>query len=358
VANAASVRAGALIVLLTVLSIVVLHEAEALCVPVLLSVLLAYALEPIVKTVMRARVPRAAAALLVYSALLYGAAIAAHIVRAKARSFLDDLPATIAEMNAAIAPSKKTAGPLDRLQSAANDLQKTLEDTAQPSAISKVVPVRRFDARDYLLPAGVTATAVGFRVGVIGALTLLLLITGDLYKRKVIDIAGPRRADRQRTIDVINTIDRQIERFLLVRIVISVIVGAATGIGVAYVGLEHAFVWGVVAGVLNVLPFIGPAVAVALITLAAFLQFGTLERTAMAGGAALAVAALEGNLITPWLTGRAGELNTVAVFVSVLFWGWIWNMWGLLLAVPIMVAIKAAADHIEPLQPLGELLGR
>ena len=70
------------------------------------------------------------------------------------------------------------------------------------------------------------------------------------------------------------------------------------------------------------------------------------------------LAALEGNLITPWLTGRAGELNTVAVFVSVLFWGWVWNMWGLLLAVPIMVAIKAAADHIEPLQPVAELLSR
>ena len=68
--------------------------------------------------------------------------------------------------------------------------------------------------------------------------------------------------------------------------------------------------------------------------------------------------ALEGNLITPWITGRAGELNTVAVFVSVLFWGWMWSVWGLLLAVPIMVSIKAAADRIEPLQPLGELLGR
>ena len=97
---------------------------------------------------------------------------------------------------------------------------------------------------------------------------------------------------------------------------------------------------------------------VALITLVAFLQFNTLEMTAAAGGWAGLVAVLEGNLISPWLTSRAGELNTVAVFVSVLFWGWMWDVWGLVLAIPIMVAIKAAADHIEPLQPLGELLGR
>jgi len=80
--------------------------------------------------------------------------------------------------------------------------------------------------------------------------------------------------------------------------------------------------------------------------------------TLEAGSLAAVIAALEGNLVTPWLTGRAGELNTVAVFVSVLFWGWLWGLWGLLLAVPVMVSIKAAADRIEPLQPLGELLGR
>jgi predicted PurR-regulated permease PerM len=153
-------------------------------------------------------------------------------------------------------------------------------------------------------------------------------------------------------------IDRQIERYLVVRVVISAIVAVATGVATGLLGLHHAVVWGIVAGVLNVLPFVGPSVAVALITLAAFLQFKEVGATLANGGAALAVAALEGNLISPVLTGRAGELNTVTVFVSVLVWGWLWDVWGLLLAVPIMVAVKAAADHIEGLRPLGELLGR
>src|SRR5581483_10951906 len=123
------------------------------------------------------------------------------------------------------------------------------------------------------------------------------------------------------------------------------------------VGLSHAIVWGVIAGVLNVLPFIGPTVGVALIAAAAFLQFKAIEPALAAGGVAMAVAALEGNVITPALTSRAGDINTVAVFVSVLFWGWMWGIAGLVLAIPIVVAIKAAADHIEPLQPIGELLG-
>ena len=105
------------------------------------------------------------------------------------------------------------------------------------------------------------------------------------------------------------------------------------------------------------MPFIGPAAAVALITLVAFLQFNTLEMTAAAGGWAGLVAVLEGNLISPLAHEPGGRAEHGRVFVSVLFWGWMWDVWGLVLAIPIMVAIKAAADHIEPLQPLWRVAG-
>src|SRR5207248_2111653 len=101
-----------------------------------------------------------------------------------------------------------------------------------------------------------------------------------------------------------------------------------------------------------------PTLAVGLIALAGFLQFQTIEMAAAVGGLATVVAALEGNLVTPWLTSRAGDLNTVSVYLSVLFWGWMWGSWGLLLAVPLTAAVKAAADHIERLESLRELLGR
>jgi predicted PurR-regulated permease PerM len=122
--------------------------------------------------------------------------------------------------------------------------------------------------------------------------------------------------------------------------------------------MDEALALGLVAGVLNVVPFVGPAIAIAICAAAAIIQFHSGTMAAAALGVSGLVAALEGNLITPWLTSRAAELNTVAVFVSVMFWGWMWDVWGLALAIPIMVAIKAAADHIEPLQPLGEMLGR
>jgi predicted PurR-regulated permease PerM len=184
-------------------------------------------------------------------------------------------------------------------------------------------------------------------IGARGAATVIVVAAVTMF---AVRLAG------RVLVPILRAIDRQIERYLQARLLISAIVGTATALAMWLVGLDHFIIWGVIAGVLNVLPYLGPTIAIALITLAAFLQFGTLEMAGIAGGLAMIVAVLEGNLITPWLTSRAGNLNTVAVFVAVLFWGWMWGMWGLLLAVPILVTIKAAADHIDQLKPLGELV--
>jgi predicted PurR-regulated permease PerM len=87
------------------------------------------------------------------------------------------------------------------------------------------------------------------------------------------------------------------------------------------------------------------------------MQFGALAPTLTAAGLALTITTVEGMLLTPWLTSRAGQMNPAAVFIGLLFWGWVWSFWGLLLAVPILMAIKAICDHVEEFKPLGELLG-
>jgi len=229
--------------------------------------------------------------------------------------------------------------------------------TNAPSTPTTIVP-SGFNLRDHLLSAGRSLAWKSVEFTTIALLTFLLLASGDRFKEKVIRLGGRRFGDRRAALAVINSIERQIERYLAVRVLISLIVALGTGTGLWLMGMADAAAWGVIAGALNVVPFIGPLAGVVIITAAAFLQFQSVEPTAMAGGIATAVAALEGNLVTPWLTSRAGEVNTVAIFVSLLFWGWVWDGWGLLLAVPITVAIKAAADHIEALQPVRELLSR
>src|SRR5581483_819652 len=274
----------------------------------------------------------------------------------------DDLPSTItaltAKANSAAPVGPSEPGPIDNLREAAAELRDALAGPRSTGAAPVQIVPRHFSVVEYLLSAsrGILVTSV--QAIVVSLLTILVLASGDLYKRKLVTLAGPRWSEKRLTLEVIQSIDRQIERYLLVRVLISVIVGVATAVPLWLLGVNRAAMWGVVAGALNVLPFIGPSVACALIALAALVQFRTFDMAAAAGGAAAVVAAIEGNVLTPWLTSRAGELNTVAVFLSVLFWGWMWDVWGLVLAIPIMVAVKAAADRIEPPQPIGELLGQ
>jgi predicted PurR-regulated permease PerM len=120
--------------------------------------------------------------------------------------------------------------------------------------------------------------------------------------------------------------------------------------------MNQAIMWGLVAGVLNVIPYVGPLAAVAGITIAGFAQFETLTQAGVVAGSAAAIAFLEGNVITPKLTGHAGHMNAVAIFASILFWGWMWGVWGMLLAVPMMTAFKAICERVEELHPIAMLL--
>ncbi len=159
------------------------------------------------------------------------------------------------------------------------------------------------------------------------------------------------------TICVLDEITGQIQRYLLVRLVTSLLVGVATWLAFLWIGLEHAAIWGIAAGLFNTIPYLGPVVVTAGMTVVALLQFGTLEMALVVGAVAMLITSLEGFLLTPWLTGRASRMNAVAIFVGVLFWGWLWGVWGLLLGVPIIMVVKAVCDRVEHLKPVGELLG-
>jgi predicted PurR-regulated permease PerM len=351
------IRTFATVVLAVGAALYVLRLAGPVVVPVLVALLFAYALEPLVSRLVRWRVPRPVAAAVAFALVAVLIGEVGRSVADELSSFLDGLPAALADVNVRRLTDDEP-GPLSRVREAAAAL--TAPSTnATASGAKRVTVVRRgFDVRAYLIGAtrGILTSAV--QLLAVALLTFLLLATGDLYKRKLVRLAGPDWMSTRVTLDVIRLIDQQIERYLVARVLISALVGVATAVPLWMLGVARPIMWGLIVGGLNVIPLIGPAAGVALVAGAAFLQFRTIEPAFAAGGAATVVAAIEGNLVTPWIMGRAGELNTVAVFMSVLFWGWMWDVWGLLLAVPITVVVKAAADRIEPLEPLGELLGR
>ena len=188
-------------------------------------------------------------------------------------------------------------------------------------------------------------------------LVYFFLVTGDLYKRKVVKIAGPTLTDKKITVKILDDINLQIASFMRVQVFTSVLVAVATALALWWFGVQQFVIWGLLAGIFNSIPYVGPLLVTGGLGVVAFMQFNDLLKTAYICGVAFAITSLEGFLLTPMLMSRAAQMNPVAIFVGLLFWSWVWGLWGTILAVPMLMMIKAVCDHVEDLQPIGELLG-
>jgi predicted PurR-regulated permease PerM len=164
-------------------------------------------------------------------------------------------------------------------------------------------------------------------------------------------------AKKKITVQILDEIDLQVQRYLLVQIVSSALLALVAWVTFAWIGLNNALFWACFGGVLHLIPYAGPTALVVITALVAYVQFDTLQPVAMVVGVTLALVGVIGLLLVPWLTQRVGRINAVIVFVSLLFWGWLWGVWGLLLGVPIVMAIKAVCERVEDLRPISEFLG-
>jgi len=178
-----------------------------------------------------------------------------------------------------------------------------------------------------------------------------------MFRRKFVELAGPTLSKKKITVEIIDSISSQIGRFIVAQIFTSIVVGVTTWAALAALGLESAALWGLLAGILNSIPYYGPLIVSGALALVGFLQFGTIQMMLVVAGVSLVITSLEGWLLTPVLMGRVASMNHVAVFVGLLFWSWAWGVWGMLLAVPMMMSIKVVCDHVEDLKPIGRFLG-
>ena len=342
-------------------SVALLHWASAVFIPIMLSLLLTTALRPLVDRLYRYHVPRwlSAGALLI--SLVLGLASAAWSLSDGATQLVDSLPVAAKKVRDNLKARAGGSSPLDTVQKAATQIEQaaTENSTTNPPrrGVQRVVVERPpFNVRDYLWSGTMGLMSALGQLTVVVFLTFFARASGNLFRNKLLRIAGTSLERRKITIHVLEDITNQIQRYLLVQVFTSVLVGVATGLAYWALGLENAAVWGVVAGVLNLAPYIGSALVTGASALVAFLQFGSFDMALAIGGASLVIHTIVGNLLTPWLTSRTSSMSPVAVFVSVLAWGWLWGLWGLLLGIPVMMAVKAVCDRVEDLKAVGELL--
>lgn len=359
------VRSVALVVLTVIAALAVLRWASGFFIPLMLGLVFTYALSPVVDALARAHVPRAISAAVLILAILGAAGGAIYSLADDANDLIESLPAAARKLRDSV--RKEVRGPqtpLETVQKAATELARAAEEAGGGAApgpgrgVARVVVEKpRFDIRDHLWSGTVGLMSLIAQTVLVTFLTYFLLLSGDTFRRKVVKIAGPGLAEKKLAVQALDEINAQMQRYLLVQLLASLGVGLATGIAFALIGLKHAAVWGVAAGVLNLVPYVGSFLVTAAAALVAFLQFGQINPAVAVGGSSLLINTVEGYLLVPWATSKASRMNPVAVFIGVLAWGWLWGVWGLLLGIPILMAVKAVCDRVHDLKPVGELLG-
>lgn len=364
-----NVRSTSLAVLALIAVIGLLFLARAVFIPITIAVLASYALTPVVDWLKkRARLPKALGAGLTLALILIGVGFALESLQPEAIQILDIVPRATEKFSAAF--RRNALGPpgaVEKLQKAASEIGKAASAAATPSntpartaraaAPSAPANASPFNVWDYVVMGTASALAGIGQLVVVVALVYFLLIAGDSFRRTLVRVSGDTLSKKKITLQILEEINSQIQRYLLVQLATSALLGVATWLVFAWLGLDNALFWACVGGVLHLIPYAGPTAFVSLVGLVAYAQFDSLQPVALIIGSILAIVGMIGLLLVPWLTQRVGRLNAVTVFVALLVWGWLWGIWGLLLGVPIVMAINAVCERVEDLQPISEFLG-
>lgn len=315
--------------------------------PIVLAFLLSLTLSPIVRFFGRRSVPPALSATLLILGTSAFIVITAYVTSGPISNLVADAPAISQKLQ-------------DKLHSVQLTVEKAVKATAQIDAATEAVADNNVQKVVVAQPgilsrAAGNAVSIGTTLAITFMLSLFLLASGTMFYEKIIQ-SVPRLSDKKKVLRVAYSVEREISRYLFTIAVINAGLGVVVGIGLWLLGIPNALVWGVAAGVLNFLPYVGALATIVLVAIISLATFDGIAFALVAPAFVLTCNIIEGQFITPLMLGRRLELNTVAVFISISFWSWIWGFIGALLAVPILVVIKVVCDHFDPLQAFGNFL--
>jgi predicted PurR-regulated permease PerM len=363
------VRSTALAVLALLAVIGFLFLARAVFIPITVAVLSSYALTPVLDWLKRSgKLPKPVGAGVTLAVILMALIAGLNSLQPQAIQVLDIVPLATAKFRAAlqrdpleppsaVAKMKEAAREIENAANAAAETA-SAPIQSQASAAAKAPPKASLvELRDYVLMGTANAIAGVGQLIVVVALVYFILIAGDSFRRTLVRISGDSLSKKKITVQILDEINSQIQRYLLVQIATSALLGVLTWIVFTWMGLGNPLFWAFFGGVLHLIPYAGPTLLIFSVGLVAYVQFDTLQPVVLITGLTLLINGVIGLLLVPWLTQRVGRLNAVTVFVTLLFWGWLWGIWGLLLGVPIVMAINAVCERVEDLQPISEFLG-
>jgi predicted PurR-regulated permease PerM len=322
-----------------------IYFMRSILLPVVLALLISYLLRPIVRGLAQLKVPLPVSAAFILIGFLALVAYGISALTAPTIGWLQKAPAGLTELQHKLLPVKKS---ITQVTQATGEIEKL----ASAGGETKSVEVKRHPITEmfFLRTPEFIASAV---LSVI--LLYFLLVYDQAFIAKLVKLL-PTLSDKKTAVAIAHDIESQVSRYLFTITVINVCLGLAVGTAVGLLGLRNPVMWGAMVALLNFVPYLGALTGIICMTVGALLSFDSLGYALLFPAVYLAFGTLEGSFITPWVMGRSLTLNPVMILLSLTFWGWTWGIVGIILAVPILAAIKIFCAHIKPLEPLAEFL--
>ena len=353
-------------ILATVAFVFALQWAQKFFVPLLLGIFIAYTLSPVVRWLERVHVKRVVGATLVTAILIGGLGATLYRLQDEFFNIIDELPTLTQKVTRLMGNAISGQGStFQQMQKAAAEIEKATASVGQnkdarliqrrPTLSQPQSPA--FRITDWLLAGSVGLAAFVSQATMVLFLVFFLLLAGDTFKRKLVKLTGPSLTRKKVTVHILDDINTSIQNYMFMLLVTNILLALLMWVALRAIGLNNAGAWAIFAGVAHIMPYVGPLLITSATGLVAFMQFESLRMVILVAGASMGIATLVGMVVTTWMTGKIAKMNPAAVFVSLLFWGWLWGMWGLLLGVPVVVILKTVAERVEGMEFVAELLG-
>ncbi len=340
-----------------------LQWGEKFFVSLLLGIIMAYTLNPLVVGLERIRIPRVVGASLVMLVVLGVSAFLTIPLRGQIENILDQLPEAATKLSATLrGMGKGQPNTMQKVQAAAHEIEKAttqateIRPTPKQPATHIIIDQPTVKLGNLLMAGSLGAFEILSQSLMVLILVFFLLLSGDTFKHKLVRMTGPALSDKKITVHILDDINRSIQSYMLNTLVTNALLALLTWTAFSWIGLDNAGGWAMAAGILHVIPYLGPALIAILTGMAAFMQFESLWMALLVSLTSLVIATFVGIFVLTWMTGKMAQMNAVAVFIALLFWGWLWGPWGLLLAIPILGIVKAVSEHMEEFHPLAEML--
>jgi predicted PurR-regulated permease PerM len=314
--------------------------------PIILACAAAMTLKPLVRWAGWCHIPAGFSAAVILCLLISAVGIGFFQLSQPASRWINDAPQHMTDLRQRFQKLFPRGARISEATAAVKDLGATKAEKAEEQKQAPSVEVRDSRGTGSLLNwTGTLLAGIGETV----VLLYLLLASGDLFLQKLVHVM-PTLSDKKRAVEISHEIQENIAHYLFAVTLINLGLGLLAGVGLYFIGVPNAAMWGIFVAVVNFVPYFGPFVGVVVLAAVGLLTFDTLGKGLLPPVWYGLLHLVEANFITPMLLGRRFTLN------SLIFWTWLWGVPGALLSLPILVSLKVVCDRVPAMSSISELL--